>query len=375
MKAVLAALVLQFGSWVAVPSAYSLGGDTEFFFVLTQSNELVSSVSWAPEAAGVPAPVTGLGTYDLVGIDVRTTVRATRPANPGVGTIWALGVDGAKTRVFVIDRFSKAATPVGPVLAGIDGTGSDDNGWFFGHHPGTDRFHIINSTGNYELDPNTMAVTPRTNLAGALDLNGSSFETASFGLPSRIYFVDQSAGDPLRFSANIATGQYLTAGGTGLDFSLGAGLEIVGATTYLAATVGGTAGLYRVNRSNGAATLLGAIGTNPTIRALTMLPPTYPPQLPVNLKVNGERRLSTSRPLVTIRGRASCEAGIKQVEFRVGDGRFRKAFGTTRWAARIRLKPGRNLVTIRATGNTLAHSSPERVSILREVPRFVALAK
>jgi len=113
-------------------------------YLLTQNNSLVTMDSASPGTASAAVAITGLGTFDIVGIDIRTTVQTISPANPGVGSLWALGVDGANTRLFVINPATAAATPVGPVLIGIAG-GDGDNGWFFGHDPGLDRFRILNA--------------------------------------------------------------------------------------------------------------------------------------------------------------------------------------------------------------------------------------
>lgn len=328
--------------------------------LLTQTNELITFDSANPAGASAAVTITGLGSFDLVGIDVRSTIQSVGAANPGVGSLWALGVDGANTRIFIINPTTAVATPVGPVLAGIDGTGSGDNGWFFGHHPGTDRFRLINFKKNYELNPNTITFTPQTELTGNPNLNGSAFETASFGQASKIFFVEQT-GDALYTSPNIANGTYTHVGNTGLSFSLGAGLDIVDNTTLFATTVGGSATLYSVNRSTGVATLIGAINGNPAIRALTIQPTAA-----VILKVKGKKKFTTSSRVKKLRGTASSQAGIKQVDVRIKKGKIKKAKGTTRWSARVKLKPGLNRVTVQATGNNLILSKPARVKIIRK---------
>lgn len=135
-------------------------------YLLTQNNFLVTMDSASPSGASAPVAITGTGSFQIVGIDIRTTVQTVGAANSGVGSLWALGIDGANAQVFVINPATAVATPVGPVLSGIDGTGSGDNGWFFGHDPGSDRFRMMNFVNNYLLDPNTITYVQQSDLMG-----------------------------------------------------------------------------------------------------------------------------------------------------------------------------------------------------------------
>lgn len=332
-------------------------------YLLTQNNSLVTMDSASPGAASAPVAITGRGTFNIVGIDIRTTVQTISPANPGVGTLWALGVDGANTRLFVIDPATAVATPLGPVLTGIAG-GDGDNGWFFGHHPGQDRFRIMNAQNNYELNPNTGTFSQQTNLISNPNVNGSAFDTKSFGESSTIFFLNQVPVDSLSSSSNISTGNYGNVPVTGVTFSLGSGLDVAG-NSMLFATTTAVANLYSINRSTGTATLIGAINGNPTVRALTIAPASFPPKLPVTIRAKGPKVISTSAALVTIKGSAKSGAGIKRVDFRVGKAKAKKAKGKTRWTARVPVKPGANKVTIRATGGNDVVSKPARVTIFR----------
>jgi len=359
MKATLLSSVLLFAAWFTTTTAQAVP-----CVLLTQSNGLITLDSTSPGTASAAVAITGLGAFTLVGIDVRTTVQTVGPANPGVGTIWALGVNGANRQLFVINPATAAATAVGPVLTGIT-AGDGDNGWYFGHDPGKDRFRIMNAQNNYELNPNNLTFVQQANVANFPNVNGSAFATASFGETTPIFFVNQIPNDTLCTSKFMSTGFYTNVGNTGLNFILGSGLDIAGNTTLLATTVG-VATLYNVNRATGAATVIGTINGNPAIRALAIRPATFPRRLPVTVRVNGPLKIETSLPVVTIRGTAACQAGIKGVEFRVGNSGARKAKGKTRWTARIALKRGPNVVNFRATGNNLIRSRPARVSIIRE---------
>jgi hypothetical protein len=347
-------------------TSFILPASAETVYLLTQDNSLVTFDSASPGAAPAPVAVTGLGGFDLVGIDIRTTVQTRGAANPGVGSLWAIGVSGTNTRLFVINPTTAAAAPIGPVLTGIDGSGDGDNGWFFGHDPGNDRFRLINFNKNYELNPNTMTFVRQTDLTGNPNVNGSAFLTASFGQRPPIFFLRQGmATDLLSTSTNIASGAYAAVGSTGLDFTLGAGLDIAGGLTLMATPISGTANLYSINRNTGAATLLGAIGGNPSIRALTIRPASFPPRLPVVVKVSGPKRIVTSSAVARIRGTARSLAGIKRVDYRVGNAKPKRAQGAQRWTARVRVGPGSSRVSFRATGGNDVVSRPASVRIIR----------
>lgn len=336
--------------------------------LLNRTNGIILFDSTTPGTTSGVIPVTGLGAFDLVGIDVRTTVQTVGAANPGKGTVWAFGLNATDNgQFFVINTTTGAATAVGPVLPAFANS-SGDNAWVVAHNPGTDRFHLLNFQQNFEFNPNNGVLTTKTSFSTFPNSNGSAFETASFGESPDIFFVDQSPSDTLFRSAAIQNGTPAVAsvGDTGLSFAAGVGLDIFGGLMLLAADDAGTAKVFSVNRTTGAAANLGAIGGNPAIRALTILPTTLPPVLPVTTRVSGPKRITTNLPSVTIRGTAKCEAGINKVEFQVGKGKARKAKGTKRWSARVLLKPGINVVSVRATGKNLVRSKPAKVTIVRE---------
>jgi hypothetical protein len=337
-------------------------------FALTDDNRLLTFDSATPGIVTNVA-ITGVGAgYELVGMDVRTTVQTLKPANPGAGSLWAIGTNGGNVRIYVINPATAVANQIGSPLSGIDGSGSGNNGWFFGFDPGSDRIRIMNFFRSYLLDPNTITFQQQTNLLNFPALNGSAYETASFGLSSRIYFLDQST-DGLQTSADISTGVYAPVNMAGLDmgdFSLPAGLDVSGATMLAVATVGGTTNHYSVNRTTGLANIIGAISGNPTIRALTILPTSFPRTLPVTIKVKGKKRVTTTAAKVTIKGTARCRAGIDKVEYRVGKGKFRKAQGTTRWRFAARVKVGTTKIQVRAIGGNDVKSKPARVKVIRQ---------
>lgn len=335
-------------------------------YALTDNNHLIVMDSTSPGTAVDKGLISGLGSYNLVGMDIRTTTQTTGAANPGVGSVWALGTDGTFFQIFIINNptGSPSATAIGAPLSGINGSGSGPNGWFFGFNPATDRIQMMNFTHNYQLNPNTITYVTQSNLQGFPNSNGSAFTTASFGGTSTIYFLDQ-AGDALYTSSDISTGNYSLVGATGISFSLPAGLDTFEGTTLMA-TVDVTSKLFSVNRSTGVATLIGTIAGNPTIRALTIVPTSFPPVLSATVKITGKKRVVTTKAALVVKGTAASQAGIKLVQYKVGKAGFKNAVGTTSWRARVRLKPGLNLVSVQATGGNDAKSAIAKVRIIRQ---------
>lgn len=80
-------------------------------------------------------------------------------------------------------------------------------------------------------------------------------------------------------------------------------------------------------------------------RVLRFSPDLTPPTLTVTKKVPRK----TTSPRVSLTGIANDANGVSKVEFRVGNGAFRPATGTTSWKATVRLKTGRNTIQLIAT--------------------------
>lgn len=333
-------------------------------YLLTHNNGIVTFDSANPGAAGAPVAITGLAAgYDIVGIDIRTTVQP-GSSNPGVGSLWGLAYDGnTSCRLYVINPATGAATQIGGTLNGIQ-TGS--SAWFFGFNPATDRIRVINFFYNYEINPNTATYVRQSDISGFFpNADGSAFTTASYGADSQIYFVDQNPADSLRTSTNISTGVTTVVGNLGVPFQTGAGLDIAGNLTLFAHDDTVTSTLYTINRNTGAASPVGAIGGHPTTRALTIVPAKFPPKLQVKVKVKGPKTFSTTKTTARIKGKATTNSGeVALVEYRVGKGKFKKAKGTKNWKFNARLKGGTNKIQVRAVvGSTT--SKPAKVKVIQ----------
>jgi hypothetical protein len=337
-------------------------------YLLTESNELVTFDSATPGGAGAAMPITGIPAgYEMVGIDIRTTVQPGF-SNPGVGSLWGLAYDDVANTalLYVINPTTGAATQIGLPLVGIQ---KGSSGWFFGFNPATDRIRVLNFIYNYEINPNTATFVRQSDLSGFNpNSDGSSFTTASFGGSSQIYFVDQNPNDSLRTSTDISTGVTSVVGDLGIPFTTAAGMDIAGNLMLFAFKDGATTTLYTVNRNTGAATAVGGIGGNPTTRALTIVPATFPPKLQVKVKIKGRKSFSTTRTKVKIKGTASTNSGaIELVEYRVGKGKFKKAKGTKNWRFTARLKGGINKIQVRSVvGSTT--SKPAKLKIRQLSP-------
>ncbi len=75
--------------------------------------------------------------------------------------------------------------------------------------------------------------------------------------------------------------------------------------------------------------------------------------------------ISTIRPRVKIKGTATDEGVIEAVQVQPGNGPFRKAKGTNQWSFNAKLKPGRNVLQIRARDTAGNSSRPKRVIVTR----------
>jgi hypothetical protein len=156
-------------------------------------------------------------------------------------------------------------------------------------------------------------------------------------------------------------------GALGIDITLPNGLDIYEGTTLLAASPGGVSSLYSVNRTTGAATLVGPILPNVPIRGLAIAPPTLPKGLPVTVRIAGPKTVRTDDTSVRVRGTAASAGGVSRVNYKVNNSAFRRARGTTRWNAVVRLRPGRNVIRAQAIGNANAKSRIVSKVYIREL--------
>jgi len=337
-------------------------------YALTDNNHLLAFDSSTPGTATNTA-ITGVAGYSLVGIDFRTTTQTTGAANPGVGSLWAIGTDGTNFRLFVINPSTAVASAIGGNLAGVTDGGAGNEGWGFGFDPSKDQIRFIGFHRNYSINPNTLIAQadPGPIVDGNIDhnLNGAAYTTASFGGTSQFYAVDDNDHELLT-SANLSASGVLTPVGLlGFANTTPNGLDIYEGFTLWAGQPGGTSSLFNVNRSTGAATKIGDFTGNPLIRGLAILPASFPPQLTVTAKIKGPKKVTTDKTSLLIKGTASSQAGITLVQYKIGKGKFKKAKGTTNWKFTAKLKPGVNKIQVQAIGGNSISSSIAKITVTR----------
>jgi hypothetical protein len=334
-------------------------------YAITQGNHILTFTTSTPGTVSSDVAISGInGAYSVVGIAIRTTTQNSGAANAGVGSLWGIAFNGTNFFLCTITPATGVATQVGGILSLDTSAGAD--GFGFGFDPAADRFRFISVQTNYEINPNTTSATQQTSFSGFPAQSGAAFTPSSYtGGTSQFYNISRDVTPrTLRTSSNVSTGALSTVGSTTLSTIFAPmGMSFGGSQLYLAAE----GDLYKLNTSTGVATLVGAIGGNPTIRGLAIVPASFPPVLSqaVNLTVSGKKRVVTKRPTLLVRGTASCEFGVSGVKVKVGKAGFRNAAGTTSWRFKARLKRGVNVVKVQATGSNGATSSIAVVRIIR----------
>ena len=229
--------------------------------VLRTDNTIIRFPAATPSGPVSAAPVSGLVAGDsLLGIDYR-------PAN---GLLYSVSNTG---RIYTIDPVTGSAT-LGATMS-VTPSGSR-----FGldFNPVPDRLRLVSDTGqNLRIDVTTGTTTvdgtinpagPQITAAGYTNSVSGATTTALFDIDS------VSGGLFLQNPPNNGTLQLI--GPLGVIPSGDSGLDILSSNgnnaAFAALQVGGTAGLYQVNLATGAATLVGNITGNPTLRGLAISP-------------------------------------------------------------------------------------------------------
>lgn len=238
-------------------------------------------------------PVTDLGGATLVGISFR-------PAN---GLLYGVGITGNIESVFTIDPSTGAATLVGSASPGTIG-GTTSYGVDF--NPVSDRLRVVDgleSTGtnvnNFRVNPNNAAIAgvdtkldysllpggegsnrPLATIAFDRNVAGAT-ATTLFGIVAggNDGLVRQGGVDGAP-TPNGGALTYIGALGPGIDTTSNAGLDIDPATgeAYAILQVAGASGLYGINLTTGAATLVGKVaGGAIAFTSLAIVPPPPPP--------------------------------------------------------------------------------------------------
>ncbi|MCF6132548.1 DUF4394 domain-containing protein [Flavobacterium wongokense] len=184
------------------------------------------------------------GGDNVLGIDMR-------PVN---GQLYALGTSG---RIYILNTSTGAATMlgVGPVAV-LNGT---DFGFDF--NPVPDRIRIVSNTGqNLRVNPNdgTLAATDTSLNPGTPNVTAVAYTNSFPGTATTTLYDIDSTTDMLYMQNPPNNGTLVPVGALGVDVTSSNGFDIGGTSNmaYAILTVGGINGIYTINTSTGAATLL-----------------------------------------------------------------------------------------------------------------------
>ena len=244
---------------------------------LTGANTLVSFDSKTPGTASAPVAITGLAMGEnLMGLTIR----------PSNGKLYGLGTS---SRLYEINRTTGAATAIGPgpfmpALAGM---------WYgFDFNPTVDRIRVVSDAEQnlrmhpdmgtvVDFDAMTAGTQPDTNLAPAGQVVAAAYTGSVAGATKTTLYVIDAEANTLGRQGGVDgampspnTGMITSIGPLGVDLTGAAGFDIAPRTdvAYGAFRVGATTNLYTVNLTSGTATSVGAIGGNPVVRAIAVLP-------------------------------------------------------------------------------------------------------
>ncbi|MEN3942659.1 DUF4394 domain-containing protein [Prosthecobacter sp. SYSU 5D2] len=255
-------------------------------YVLTPAGELATITLDAPGTPGAPTVLTGVEAGDtLVAMDVR-------PQNQA---LYALGVNATADTVqlYRLSPQTGQAVPLGSpdsLSDGLQTVDLPDTTWDIDFNPAVDRVRVMSQTGlNFRMNPNNGALVDGdplvlgTNPDGAANdgtttVSGTAYtnSTPNNGGITTQYTLD-SVTDSLYIqnppnNGNQTMGIQLTLNGNPLDFASVSGFDIApGVATaasntavtagvgYAVLTVGGTGGLYQIDLTTAAVTLVGAL--------------------------------------------------------------------------------------------------------------------
>jgi len=240
----------------------------ELLIGLTTTDDLVTFSSNSPGTILSQVDISGLASGEsILGIDSR----------PATGGIYALG---STSRLYLIDLTSGVATQVGS-----DGAFTLDGDQFgFDFNPTVDRIRVTSDTGqNLRLNPNNGALaatdgslafaTGDPNEAATPNVVGSAYTNNFVGATTTTLYALDSALDILATQVPPNSGTLNTIGALGFDTSDLVGFDISGASgvafASLTAPAGNASLLYTIDLATGAATLVGTIGTQAPLVALT----------------------------------------------------------------------------------------------------------
>ena len=259
---------------------------------LDNANNILRFDSATPTTIQSTTAITGVATGErVVGIDFR----------PRTGQLYALTVDvngtGTNARLYTINALTAVATQVGTTPVTV--TADTNAAYGFDFNPTVDRIRVVNSNDeNVRLNPNDGTLTNDTDLTPP----GNQIDGVAY---DRNYDGRLGATGTTLYAINANTGMLQTQGGVNQVPSpnggvlanvgpLGVTIDVDSFVGFdIAATVAGgqgtafavldgnaaagpanvATGLYRINLSTGAATLVGLVGSgSAALTGLTVVP-------------------------------------------------------------------------------------------------------
>jgi len=243
---------------------------------LTAANQLFSFESSTPGSISPLIPVTGLlaGTT-LIGIDFQ----------PATGLLIGVGTNGLNGGIYTLNPLTGAATLINTFALAAGG----QSGFGVDFNPVVDALRIVSDTGDdMRITAGGTGTVVVDSLLSQSGVTGAAYSNNVAGAASTTLFdisYTQDAlftqGSPGGTPVSPNTGMLFMVGPLGLNVGPQIGFDISGATGVAFASfiaIGGAgSGLYTINLSTGAATLVGAIGGgNITVQGLSVQAQTVP---------------------------------------------------------------------------------------------------
>lgn len=292
------------------------------------NDALVQFDTATPGTISSSRAVTGLINGErLQGVDYRWIPSAANAAAGQTQGLYGLGVNGTAGHIYKIDAATAVATPVDPnATLALSATATS---YGFDFNPAADLIRINNdSDQNLRVNPNTgvLAGTDTTLAPAAQFIGAAAYDrvniapTAPVTGSNTTLFVINAATDELAYQGGLNStpspnlGAINAIGPLGVNVDTGAPSNFdIGFDGEVLATlyVGGTPGLYSINKTTGAATAVGS--TTSVLSGFAIVPGTV--QFQTGLYANSEGSNAT----ITVT-RSGSTVGTSTVNFATAGG-------------------------------------------------------
>jgi hypothetical protein len=230
-------------------------------FALTNVNTIVEFESSTPGTLRHLPSLTGFGVgEDLIGIALRPVDRR----------LYALTKNAVNAgALYTVNISTGEATLVGVLTPALGSSYTTLSGTHFGmkFNPFADRLRLVSEDGtNLRVVPTTAQVVADTALnPGSPHVVGVAYTNSFAGATTTTLYDIDLTSDRVLTQNPPNNGTLIDVGALGVAASDTLGFEIASLAAvdyaYAGLTVGGSTGLYTINLGNGAASLLGNIGT------------------------------------------------------------------------------------------------------------------